>query len=52
MMTAFGYQVLVGIGFGFGFQVPIIIAQATVDEIDLAAALQVFFVSHPLPAGM
>ena len=32
-----GYQVIVGLGFGFSFQVPIIVAQATVDEIDISA---------------
>ncbi|KAL8948042.1 MAG: hypothetical protein Q9222_005734 [Ikaeria aurantiellina] len=40
-----GYQVLAGIGYGFGFQVPIIVAQASVDAEDIssASALVLFF---------
>lgn len=33
-----GYQILAGVGLGFGFQLPIIVAQATVDTSDLSSA--------------
>ncbi|KAI4183803.1 MAG: hypothetical protein L6R41_005182 [Letrouitia leprolyta] len=40
-----GYQVLTGAGFGLGFQIPVIVAQATVDAADIssASALVLFF---------
>ncbi|KAL8735015.1 MAG: hypothetical protein Q9166_001140 [cf. Caloplaca sp. 2 TL-2023] len=40
-----GYQALTGIGLGLGFQIPIIVAQATVDPEDIssASALVLFF---------
>jgi MFS family permease len=33
-----GYQILAGVGLGLGFQLPIIVAQATVDTSDLSSA--------------
>ncbi|KAL8770448.1 MAG: hypothetical protein Q9209_003874 [Squamulea sp. 1 TL-2023] len=43
--TWIGYQALAGIGVGLGFQVPIIVAQASVDPEDIssASALILFF---------
>ncbi|KAI4171620.1 MAG: hypothetical protein LQ343_004098 [Gyalolechia ehrenbergii] len=40
-----GYQVLAGVGFGLGFQIPIIVAQASVEPEDIssASALILFF---------
>ncbi|KAI9852710.1 MAG: hypothetical protein M1838_005905 [Thelocarpon superellum] len=36
-----GYQILVGIGLGLGFQIPIIVAQASVDSSDISAVTAV-----------
>ncbi|KAL9599890.1 MAG: hypothetical protein Q9219_003523 [cf. Caloplaca sp. 3 TL-2023] len=33
-----GYQVLAGIGFGLGFQIPVIVAQASVEPEDISSA--------------
>ena len=40
-----GYQILAGIGFGLGFQIPVIVAQASVEPEDIssASAMILFF---------
>ncbi|MCJ1486454.1 hypothetical protein MMC06_006631 [Schaereria dolodes] len=40
-----GYQVLTGAGIGFGFQIPVIVAQASVEPVDISAvtAVVLFF---------
>jgi hypothetical protein len=45
-----GYQILAGVGLGLGFQVPIIIAQASVEPDDLAATTAMVLCKH-VPIG-
>ena len=44
-----GYQVLTGIGLGLGFQIPVIVAQTTVDETDLTT-VTAMILCKPIPA--